>query len=86
MPTDKYGHTALKTATLKRHKGCEQTLKVLSVKNQPYTTGDKNKSPNNIRDSEVNAEDEYETIWNSNEGKENGNDQNKLQKKMKESP
>ena len=30
---------------------------------------------NNNRDSKVNAEDEYETIWNSNEGKENGNDQ-----------
>ena len=66
--TDKYGHTALKTATLKRHKGCEQTLRVLSVN----ATGDK--SPNNNRDSEVNAEDEYETIWNSNEGKENGDD------------
>ena len=74
--TDKYGHTALKTAKLKRHKGCEQTLKVLSVKNQPYATGDKNKSPNNNRDSEMNADDKYATIWNSNEGKENGNDQN----------
>ena len=72
---DKYGHTALKTAILKRHKGCEQTLKVLSVKKQPYANGDKDKSPNNNRDSEVNAESEYETIWNSNEGKENGNDQ-----------
>ena len=42
--TDIYGHTALKTASLKRHKGCEQTLKVLGVKNQPYATGDKYKS------------------------------------------
>ena len=48
---------------------------MLSVKSRGYATDDKDKSSNNNRDSEVNAEDEYEIIWNSNEGKENGNDQ-----------